>query len=39
MGMHWLGYDTGIVGKAGKNSFVVTVWINYFAYVETYSKV
>jgi hypothetical protein len=36
MGMHCLGYDTGIVGK---NTFVVTLWVNYLAYVETYSKV
>jgi hypothetical protein len=32
MGMHWLGYDIGIVGK---NKFVTTVQVNYLAYVET----
>jgi hypothetical protein len=30
--MHWLGYDIGIVGK---NTLVVTVMVNYLAYVET----
>jgi hypothetical protein len=35
MGMHWLGYDIGIVGKVRKNTFVETVWVNYLAYVET----
>jgi hypothetical protein len=29
MGMHWLGYD---IGKVGKNTFVVPVQVNY---VET----
>jgi hypothetical protein len=33
--MHWLGYDIGIVRK---NTSVVTVQVNYLAYVETYSK-
>jgi hypothetical protein len=36
MGMHWVGYDIGIVGR---NTFVVTVQVNYLAYVETYSIV
>jgi hypothetical protein len=34
MGMHWLKYDIGIVGKVGKNTFVVTVKVNCLAYVE-----
>jgi hypothetical protein len=33
--MNWLGYDIGIVGKDGKNTFVVTVEVNYLACVET----
>jgi hypothetical protein len=32
MGTCWPGYDIGIVGK---NAFVVTVKLNYLAYVET----
>jgi hypothetical protein len=35
MGMHWLGYDIGIVGKFGRNAFVVNVKVNCLAYVET----
>jgi hypothetical protein len=34
MGMHWPEYDTGIVGKVRKNTSVVTVQVNYLAYVE-----
>jgi hypothetical protein len=34
MGMHWLGYDIGIVGKVGRNTFVVTVKVNCLAHVE-----
>jgi hypothetical protein len=33
MGMHWLGYDIGIAGKFGKNTFVVTKQVNYLACV------
>jgi hypothetical protein len=32
--MHWLGYDIEIVGKVRSNTFVVTVKVNYLAYVE-----
>jgi hypothetical protein len=32
--MHWLGYDTGIVGKVGRSTFVVTVQVSYLSYVE-----
>jgi hypothetical protein len=32
MGIHWLGYDNGMVRKG---TFVVTVQANYFSYVET----
>jgi hypothetical protein len=32
MGMYWLGYDTGNVGK---DTFVVTEQVNYLTYVET----
>jgi hypothetical protein len=36
MGMHWLGYDIGIVAKVGKNTFYfVAEQVNYLAYVET----
>jgi hypothetical protein len=35
MGMHWLGYNIGIIGKVGRNTYVVTVQVNYPAYVET----
>jgi hypothetical protein len=35
MGMHWLGYDIGIVGKAGRNIFFVTVQVNCLQHVET----
>jgi hypothetical protein len=36
MGIHWLEYDIGIVGKHGKNASVVTeeVNVNCLAYVE-----
>jgi hypothetical protein len=33
MEMPWLGYVIGIVG-VGRNIFVVTVQVNYLAYVE-----
>jgi hypothetical protein len=34
--MHWLGSDIRIVGKVGRNTFIVTVQVNYLvAYVET----
>jgi hypothetical protein len=36
---YWLGYDIGIVGEVGKNIFVVTLKVNYLAYVAEYSKV
>jgi hypothetical protein len=40
MGIHcWLVYDIWIVGKAAENTFIVTVQVNYLAYVETYSQV
>jgi hypothetical protein len=51
MGMHWLGYDVGIVGMVGKNTFVMTLQVNclaycgycgdlhYLVYVEMYSKI
>jgi hypothetical protein len=29
--MHWLGYDTGIVGMVGRKTSVVTVKIYYMA--------
>jgi hypothetical protein len=32
--MHWLGYDNAIIGKFGKNTFVVTEQVNYLVYVE-----
>jgi hypothetical protein len=32
MGMHWLGYDIGIVGKVGRKTSVVTVLVNYLTY-------
>jgi hypothetical protein len=35
MGKHRLGYSIGIVRKAGRNKFVVTVQLNYLVYVET----
>jgi hypothetical protein len=35
MGVHWLRYDIGIAGKVGRNTFVVTVRVNYMEYVET----
>jgi hypothetical protein len=35
MGMHRLGYDIGIVGKVGKNIFVMTEQVIYLTYVET----
>jgi hypothetical protein len=35
MGMHSLRYDIGIVGKVGRNTFVVVVWVNYLPYAET----
>jgi hypothetical protein len=35
----WLGYDIEIVQKVGRDTFVVTVQVNYLAHVETYSKV
>jgi hypothetical protein len=28
----WLGHDIGIVGNLGRNTFVVTVQVNYLAY-------
>jgi hypothetical protein len=31
MGLHWIGYDTRIVGK---NTFIVTEQVNYLAHVE-----
>jgi hypothetical protein len=34
MGIHWLRYDTEIVGKVGKNTFVVTEQVNYQVYVD-----
>jgi hypothetical protein len=34
MGMHWLGYDNGIVGKVAKNTFVVAEQLNYLVYIE-----
>jgi hypothetical protein len=34
MGMHWLGYNIGIVRKIGKNTFVVADQVIYLAYVE-----
>jgi hypothetical protein len=34
MGMCWIGYDTEVVGKVGRNTFVVTVRVYYLA-VET----
>jgi hypothetical protein len=39
MGMHWPGYDIGILGKVGRNTFVVTVKVNYLAYVEATTPV
>jgi hypothetical protein len=35
MRMHWLRYDIGIIGKVGRNTFLVTVKVNYLDYVET----
>jgi hypothetical protein len=35
MGIHWLGYDNGIVRKVERNTFVATVQVNYVAYIET----
>jgi hypothetical protein len=35
MRMHWFGNDIEIVAKVGRNSFVVTVKVNFLAYVET----
>lgn len=35
MGIHWLGYDVGLVGKVVRKAFVVTVKVNYMVYVET----
>jgi hypothetical protein len=32
MGLHWLGYDIGIVGS---NTFVAILQVNYLAFVET----
>jgi hypothetical protein len=32
--MHWLGYDIAIAVKVGGNILVVTVKINYMAYVQ-----
>jgi hypothetical protein len=32
--MHWPGYDTGIVGKVGRSTSVVTVQVSYLSYVE-----
>jgi hypothetical protein len=34
-GMHRLGYDIGMVGMVRRNTFVMTVKVNYLAYVET----
>jgi hypothetical protein len=36
MGMHWFGYDTGIVGKVERNTstFLVAVQVYYLVYVE-----
>jgi hypothetical protein len=37
-GMHWLGYDLGLLGRLGRIhlfTFVMTVLVNYLAYVET----
>jgi hypothetical protein len=31
MGMQWLGYNIKIVGKVGRNTFVVTVQEKYTA--------
>jgi hypothetical protein len=33
--MHGFRYDFGIVGKVRRNTFVVTVKVNYLEYVET----
>jgi hypothetical protein len=35
MEMHSFGYDIVIVVKVGKNTFVMTVQVNYLAYVQT----
>jgi hypothetical protein len=32
--MRWHGYDFGIVGKVGKNTFFATEQANYLAYLE-----
>jgi hypothetical protein len=34
--LRWIGYNNGIVGQ---NTFVVSVHVNYLAYIETYFKV
>jgi hypothetical protein len=35
MGMHLLGYENGIVGKLGRNAFLMILKVNYLAYAET----
>jgi hypothetical protein len=32
--MHWPGYDIGIVVKVNRNIFIVTMHVNYLAYIE-----
>jgi hypothetical protein len=39
MGMLWFGYDIRIDGKVGMNTSIVTMQVNYLAYVETYPEV
>jgi hypothetical protein len=38
MEMHWFSYDIVIVGKVGKNTFIVNVMVNYLACIETASQ-